>query len=94
MESSVCATRFLFNDTATDVAASRSGGLPIESKHSVLIDRTPLGRAIHATILPATMGLDSSSLGRARCSVESVSDSKVSKVRSFVPFERDKAESL
>jgi hypothetical protein len=75
MESSVCATIFLFSDTATNVAVSRSGGLPIEYRDSVSSDHTPLGGVMHAIILPASVGLDSSSLGRVSDRLESHSGS-------------------
>jgi hypothetical protein len=52
IESFVCATRFLFNDTATDVAASRSGGLWVDIRIlEVLNDCTPLGGVMHAISL-------------------------------------------
>jgi hypothetical protein len=60
MESSVCATRFLFNDTATDVAASRSEESFIRVRNPASNDRTPLGSVMHAITSPATMGFDSS----------------------------------
>ena len=66
----------------------------MEYQDSVSNDRTPLGWVIHATTLPASMRLDSSSPGRASCRVKSGRDSKASDVRPVGPFEGEDAEIL